>query len=438
MSISVKVALSIAIVTVVVGVAALAYVLEAVGREQQKDFRSTTIEALQLLGLSIAPAMVAGRHDRVQAVLDNIANYPERFPDIEALEVVHRDGRVMADLDPRRFNMRHEPAAIARDLAATRPVAREVEGQALDVVVPVRLAHPIGVIRARVSEERFAAALAQRRREAALAVVGASVLMAVALWIVLRRLIGTRLERLAGKAAQLGAGDMSVRAEIEGTDEIAQLAKAFNQMAEDLGAYTSRLESLVRERTSELEDANLELARIAVTDALTGLWNRRHFEERAARDLEIARRAHRPFALVVIDVDHFKSVNDRFGHPIGDRVLQTVAATLTEQARSADLVARIGGEEFAVAMPDTATDAAAHAAERMRVALESMTIPDVPELAAEVITASFGVAAFPEHGGTIRALVAAADEALYGAKRGGRNRVEKAGGATQTNEEADA
>ncbi len=426
MSLSTKVALSIAAVVLAVGVAGLAFVIDRVGQEQRQDFRNTTVEALQLLGLSVAPALVAGHHDRAQAVLDNIANFPERFPDIESMEVVQRDGRVIADLDPRRFNVRYVPSAIRQDVGAREPRTRTVDGDTLRVVVPIRLLHPLGIIRARVSERRLHASLRRRQTEAVAGGLVAAALLAIGLYLLLRRFVSRRIALLAQTASQLRAGRMEVRAKVDGSDEIAELGDAFNRMAAELGAYTERLEGIVRERTQALEEANERLAHMAVTDELTSLFNRRHFEERANRDIEVARRAGRPFGLVIVDIDHFKSVNDRFGHPTGDRVLVAVARVLSEQARAADLVARIGGEEFAVAMPDTTADDAVHAAERMRAAIEALE-DLAPGLEQEKVTGSFGAAAFPEHGGTLRALVTAADGALYRAKGAGRNRVARAG-----------
>ncbi len=106
----------------------------------------------------------------------------------------------------------------------------------------------------------------------------------------------------------------------------------------------------------------------------------------------MARRNNRPLSLVLIDTDRFKSINDRFGHPIGDVILRDVARVLSDNARKADIVARIGGEEFVVLMPEATEELAAQAAERMRQALEASPHPDAPELGDEPVTASFGVA----------------------------------------------
>jgi len=163
------------------------------------------------------------------------------------------------------------------------------------------------------------------------------------------------------------------------------------------------------------------LSQRAQLDGLTALWNRSYFDQRLAAEFAEARRHARPLALVLCDIDHFKSVNDRFGHPFGDEVLALFASILSG-GRASDIPCRYGGEEFGVILPATATAEAVEVAERFRRAFEEHTWRRHPEL---VLTASFGVAdiASLEPGGTPADLLARADAALYAAKRGGRNRV---------------
>jgi diguanylate cyclase (GGDEF)-like protein len=161
---------------------------------------------------------------------------------------------------------------------------------------------------------------------------------------------------------------------------------------------------------------------LARTDALTGLANRRAFDEAAEQEVERARRYNTPLALVMADLDHFKAINDRHGHHIGDRVLQHFAHVLSESVRNIDLVGRWGGEEFAILMPGTDLEEAAQVAERMRQAILAAVPPlDDHECA---YTASFGVAAFRVDTPTMVSLLGRADTALYRAKENGRNRVE--------------
>jgi diguanylate cyclase (GGDEF)-like protein len=172
-----------------------------------------------------------------------------------------------------------------------------------------------------------------------------------------------------------------------------------------------------------LENAHLHRAveRQAVTDDLTQLANRRRFSEMLALEVRRAERFGGPLALVLADLDDFKLVNDRYGHPSGDRVLCRFADVLRENVREVDLAARYGGEEFAIVLPDTDLTGAERLAERLAKAFNSQPLPDVAGQELNV-TASFGVAAYPP-ADSAEQLLAAADHALYRAKAAGKNRV---------------
>jgi diguanylate cyclase (GGDEF)-like protein len=159
------------------------------------------------------------------------------------------------------------------------------------------------------------------------------------------------------------------------------------------------------------------LSDAAVTDELTGLLNRRGFHELFETELERARRSGQPLSLIVGDLDHFKALNDRFGHAAGDRALEQLALILDTAKRRIDAAARIGGEEFAVILPDSDHHAAYILAERMRREVRETFMYEPYEL-----TISLGVATFPLHGGDVESLVAQADDALYAAKALGRDR----------------
>jgi diguanylate cyclase (GGDEF)-like protein len=181
--------------------------------------------------------------------------------------------------------------------------------------------------------------------------------------------------------------------------------------------------SLAGQAVVALENARLHriVERQALVDGLTGLANRRQADETLASELARAQRLGGPVALILADVDDFKTVNDRYGHPTGDIVLRDLAETLRETVREIDTAARWGGEEFAVILPSTDLEGAAQVAERVRVALSEREILSTDGVPLHV-TASFGASA-ASGSTTLVELIETADEALYRAKRAGKNRV---------------
>jgi diguanylate cyclase (GGDEF)-like protein len=159
--------------------------------------------------------------------------------------------------------------------------------------------------------------------------------------------------------------------------------------------------------------------RLATTDGLTGLVNHRTFQDRLDAHLAQAERYGKRISLLLCDIDHFKSVNDTYGHPVGDQVLKAVAKALAKEARTTDVVARYGGEEFAVVMPETDTGGAMVIAERIRERIGQLALET--EQGPLRVTLSLGVATFPEDGQKKALLVERADACLYHAKRHGRN-----------------
>lgn len=186
----------------------------------------------------------------------------------------------------------------------------------------------------------------------------------------------------------------------------------------------NRLEALVSERTEELRLKSLELERQATHDKLTGLHNRRYADGFLQREIEQVRRSSRDFTVALADVDHFKQINDRFSHAIGDQVLRRVADILVSRCRQTDVVARYGGEEFLLCFPDTNVEFAEQICGQLRLAVENADWSDVvgPAGGRFVITMSFGIAqAAPDS--RVATLLGAADTRLYRAKSRGRNRV---------------
>ena len=172
----------------------------------------------------------------------------------------------------------------------------------------------------------------------------------------------------------------------------------------------------------KLGEAMRELRLLATRDALTGVLNRRAFDALLAGESDRARRLGRPLAMVVLDLDHFKKINDTHGHPAGDAVLATVARVLESEVRSIDKVARIGGEEFAVLLMEMDADGGFAVAKRLVAAVRGRPVV-VNGGSPLAVTISAGVAALPVHGGTDGAFLTAADKALYTAKHDGRDRA---------------
>lgn len=172
------------------------------------------------------------------------------------------------------------------------------------------------------------------------------------------------------------------------------------------------------------DEATAELKRIATTDVLTGLWNRRHLLERLESETGRSLRNGSPLCLAIIDVDHFKQVNDRHGHPAGDEVLRMLARLIRDSVRSSDTVGRMGGEEFAILMPETDRGQARLVCERLRerVARNPVLLPSGAEL---TVTLSTGIALLAGREESDK-LISRADSALYDAKAEGRNRVKLA------------
>ncbi len=197
---------------------------------------------------------------------------------------------------------------------------------------------------------------------------------------------------------------------------LAERTEMLNALRVSEARLNEQLE-LTQRLNADLESANARLATLATTDALTGLRNRRHFDEVLRDGCALMKRRREPVSMILVDVDEFKKYNDTFGHPAGDAVLRRVAANMRDQIRGHEVLARFGGEEFAILLLGAGENEAFSVAERLRAAVAAG-----PWLERQV-TASFGVSTIHPGEGDPAELVARADEALYQSKRSGRNRV---------------
>lgn len=230
---------------------------------------------------------------------------------------------------------------------------------------------------------------------------------------------GLRIRELARLLAQSDDGIPLVLAG-SGPSTIALRRAAMNEGAFDYFELPAELDLLI-ERTEQLVLLRQKIDRLradADLDSLTGLANRRRFRVALAREVERWRRYRVPCALLMLDIDHLKQVNDKFGHPVGDMVIRQIAQTLKEVSRDNDTAARLGGEEFALLLAGVDLQRAIAAAERLLVVLRGKRVEGVG-----TVTVSIGVAGCPENATSERMLYSASDGALYVSKNSGRDRV---------------
>lgn len=303
--------------------------------------------------------------------------------------------------------------ALRADTAVVVPFQTATGERAMGTLRPVPRLPWLAL--AEIGQERAFEQVRRLRNTTILIVLG--ILLGVG-WVAYRLglLIVRPLDRLAAGAANVADGDLSVDIPVVGSGEVATLTVVFNDMVRRLREGREQL----NEANEALRIKNDELERLSVTDQLTGLYNRRRLMEVLEAEVNRAKRHQHPFALLIMDVDHFKKFNDAHGHLAGDRVLAGVAEVMRETTREIDTTARYGGEEFVAVLPETGLEAAVEVAERIRLTLASRIFEG------RRVTLSIGAAEFPNHGDDAQRLIAAADAALYRAKDAGRNRVERA------------
>jgi two-component system cell cycle response regulator len=206
------------------------------------------------------------------------------------------------------------------------------------------------------------------------------------------------------------------------------ISKPFNRVE-----LITRIKSLLRikglhdaleQKIDELEKAKDKLRKLAVTDGMTGVYNYRAFKSQLGLEISRSKRFGLPVSLLMIDIDHFKHYNDRYGHLNGDLVLRTFARLLKENIRDVDCLARYGGEEFVIILPGTDKHSASLASEKIRKLIAATIFPPKEQMRTGSVTISIGVAAYPEDAKDENELVSQSDKALYKAKAGGRNRTE--------------
>ena len=270
--------------------------------------------------------------------------------------------------------------------------------------------------------------------------------IAIVGWLVFSTLV-QRLQQTRRMVQAIEGGQMEVRLPTVGRDEITSVSSAVNGMLDTIvglleetrqqrdelasAEVLKNLHEQLQKKHAALNEANTRLAALATTDPLTGLANHRRVMNRIEEELSRCQRIQEPCSLLFLDLDHFKRINDTWGHRAGDMVLHETAKRVLNTLRLEDLAGRYGGEEFAIVLSHTGLEEARKVAERVRLALaenpflwesdDAQTTISIP------VTASIGIAISPEHGNARVALIEAADAAMYQAKHAGRNRVCVAG-----------
>ncbi len=254
-------------------------------------------------------------------------------------------------------------------------------------------------------------------RLVALIIIGLGSLLS----FILARQITSPLGELTEVASHMGRG-RSTRVQLKSADEIGKLGQVFNKMADLIEEREAALRDLAQGLENTVAERTAELEKMAISDPLTLVYNRRHFFTLAEKELERARQQETALAVILLDADHFKDINDTYGHQAGDLTLIELAKSCQEAIRKQDIFARYGGEEFILLMPDAPVGSAQATAERLRQRVaEKIIAVDGKKI---TITISLGVAcAGSAIAQNITSLVALADQALYQSKQNGRNRV---------------
>ncbi len=405
---------------------------------------------LSVLGIELTESLASNRIEDLDKLITRLLDRDLATLDIAFVAVLDQDRRIMAHTDQARYGAMLDDRFSQDALESSVPlVARETRNgdDMLLVSMPVSTALP-GLPGIRWGT--LVAGMELARAEADLARLGWRVLAMLLVMIaiaagvtvlVLNQQLVRPVGELAGAAKRFAAGSLEARVRVRGSGEIALLGETYNDMAERIESYTRSLEDKVRERTQDLEAANAKLSQamddirhankrleeLATTDGLTGLFNHRHFKGLLETEVNRSRRLDFPTSLLMLDVDHFKIYNDTHGHPAGDVVLRGVAELLRSRLRGTDVPCRYGGEEFAVILLDTGKQMAMAVAEEIRSRIEATPFDGQESQPGGVLSISVGVASFPDDAEDHAALLRAADEALYAAKRSGRNRVIDAG-----------
>lgn len=328
------------------------------------------------------------------------------------------DGRILVSSQPDADKLMQLDESLLRQLRAQPGESLVFRGMTHREVIglaDMSAELPLTIVAERDRAEVYGTWIALR--DMFLALVGALVMVVAAVAFQLGRSIVGPLQRLIGAADRISGGDLEVRLSATRDDELGHLTLVFNQMADRLRHGHAEIMAA----NQAMQQQNQVLETLSITDSLTGLYNRSKLDAILSDQLARFKRTQRAFTLLMMDIDHFKTLNDTYGHITGDEILAAVARILVQSIRSIDYAARYGGDEFIIILVETSSDLALKTAERIRSQVENMRYSSHESTIA--VTVSIGIVQCQPDDTTPTAAFARADSALYKAKHAGRNRA---------------
>ena len=428
----------VVVLTLSVTAAVAGYLLQSSGQLAREQHDEQMVNAAALLAKAAAGPMADGDSDALKALAIESAN---GFP---LLYVIFSgvDGAQLAVAQHRNVEilqkLRGDPAD--RVPVPGIPVIHAGTDEApvfLDVTYPITHSEPewgtstrhptrlLGYVRTGMVANAWHRSMSDKL-DLLIGVGVLALIVAIPLgFLVIRRIVAP-LDGLAAAMLEFSQGDLDVRSRVVRRDEIGRLANAFNQMADQHQQTHGRIVRLNAELEERVAHRTQQLRELASRDPLTGLHNRRHFNETLTQRFAEAARYESDLSCIMIDLDEFKAANDAFGHQVGDDLLVLTARTLTDQLRSADVAARYGGDEFVVLLPQTDARQAHTLSERISERFSREVAEHFPEIP---VSMSIGVASLlTTKAEDAESLVRVADRALYEAKAAGKNRLVSAVG----------
>lgn len=381
------------------------------------------------------PCAVAMANNDTPALDNYVVKFAEAATDLDLsyMAVLDFSGRVASHTSTEEFSKLYDDPFTRLAMSAEDPVSQIVEAQGLrllEIAVPVESGLRWGTLKAGFTLVRMENNIAGRRKGLFTLALTVGLISGALAFSWLSRSVIRPVLRMTDMARRFGAGRLDARVDSPQRDEMGQLAVQLNAMAQQIQDYTGSLERLVEARTVELAsantqliEANQQLERLAKTDPLTGLYNRRQFMEQLEFEIRRGTRSPHQFSLIILDVDYFKKYNDTHGHTAGDELLQRMAALLQLNLRGTDVVARYGGEEFVVLLLDTGPEEGFATARKLQQVVEAQPFALEETQPNGSITISVGVAFYPQDSRDGRHLIELADRALYKSKERGRNTV---------------